>query len=466
MRRRELLSGLAGWPLLAALPATAAPARQLMAQSAQRLVAGRSALDVWAYDGQVPGPVLRFRRGAQLNLELVNGLTDPTTIHWHGIRVPNAMDGVPHLTQAPVAPGERFSYRFPLPDAGTHWYHPHWGTPEQVERGLAGALVVEDDVPTPVDDDVVWVLDDWRLTPDGRISEDFYRFHDVAHAGRIGSVVTVNGQVAPVSRLRAGQRVRLRLINAANARIFAVALQGLSGWLITRDGMQLDQAQPWEGGLLLGPGMRADLIVDAVESGRFAIVDDAGREPRPLAWFEVDGATARTRAWEPPVPPRQAPLPSPVLAEAVTHEVLLGGGARNREGWPQESAAQRQAREQRRAAGSPEAAPAWTLNGRAHTHHDHHAEPDLRVERGRTVRWVFRNRTAWWHPMHLHGHHMRLVSRNGQPLPADAWRDTALLAPGDEVEAAFVADNPGRWLLHCHVLEHHAGGMGMRFDVV
>jgi FtsP/CotA-like multicopper oxidase with cupredoxin domain len=109
----------------------------------------------------------------------------------------------------------------------------------------------------------------------------------------------------------------------------------------------------------------------------------------------------------------------------------------------------------------------WTINGQAHVgdHHGHHPAA-FRVPLGRSVRIAFENPTAWWHPMHLHGHHFKVLSRNGEPLTEAAWRDTVLLAPGDRAEVAFVADNPGRWLIHCHVLEHHAGGMGTHFEVM
>jgi len=284
MKRRDLLQTLACAPALAAPSlAFADTLRTLGAAPATLSVAGQPELPVWAYDGEVPGPVLRFKRGARLDLALHNQLPDPTTIHWHGIRLPNAMDGVPGLTQAPVGPGEKFHYRFALPDAGTYWYHPHLGTPEQVERGLAGALIVEDDEPPPVDLDLVWLLDDWRLDAQGRIAGNFYNFHDVAHAGRLGQRLTVNGQMDLVQALQTGQRVRLRLINAANARIFALGLEGLSAWLIARDGMPAATAVPWEGELLLGPGMRADFIVDATRAGRFALRDSFGRGQRSLA---------------------------------------------------------------------------------------------------------------------------------------------------------------------------------------
>ncbi len=470
MKRRDLLQALACAPALAAPPGSATSAaaapRTLGAAPATLAAAGQAALPVWAYEGAVPGPVLRLRRGEVLDLTLHNQLPDATTIHWHGIRLPNAMDGVPGLTQDPVAPGQRFHYRFALPDAGTYWYHPHLGTPEQVERGLAGALIVEDDAPPPVDLDLVWLLDDWRLDAQGRLAENFYNFHDVAHAGRLGQRLTVNGRTDLVQALQTGQRVRLRLINAANARIFALSLEGLSAWLIARDGMPAETAVPWEGELLLGPGMRTDFIVDATRAGRFELRDSFGRGQRSLAAFEVRGQDEPARA--PPQPAAHAPLPEPDLADALVHRLVIGGGAMSREGWPQESAAEREARRQRQLAGAREAAPAWTLNGRAHLSHEReHAAhaAEFRVPQGRSVQLSFENNTAWWHPMHLHGHHFRILSRNGTPLAERPWRDTVLLAPRDRVEVAFVADNPGWWLIHCHVLEHHAGGMGTVFEV-
>lgn len=468
MRRRDLLLGLT-LPGLSCLPAQASTSRTLRAGAAKAAVAGEPALPVWAYEAQVPGPVLRYRRGDVLDLELHNALPDPTTIHWHGIRLPNAMDGVPGLTQDAVAPGETFRYRFALPDAGTYWYHPHWGTPEQLERGLAGALIVEDDEPPAVDRDLVWLLDDWRLDAQGRIAENFYNFHDVSHAGRMGQRLTVNGQTEFVQSLRAGERVRLRLVNAANARIYALSLEGLNAWLIARDGMPAATAVPWEGELLLGPGMRADFIIDAATPGRHALKDSDRRGERVLATLDVTGRADVTQARRPaPQPAAHAPLPEPDLEQALVYTLRLGGGAMNREGWPQESVAEREARRLRLQAGAREAAPAWTVNGQAHLQHsrEHAAHAaEFRVPRGRSVRLVFENNTAWWHPMHLHGHHFRVLSRNGTALPERPWRDTVLMAPRDRVEVAFVADNPGWWLIHCHVLEHHAGGLGTLFEV-
>jgi FtsP/CotA-like multicopper oxidase with cupredoxin domain len=143
---------------------------------------------VWAYNGVVPGPEIRVRQGDRLRIFVENRLSEETTVHWHGVRVPNRMDGVPHLTQAPIGPGETYIYEFEASDAGTYWYHPHHRSFEQVGRGLAGPLIVEERNRIAVDRDVTWMLGDWRLRKDASQSDDFGNLHDVSHAGRIGEI--------------------------------------------------------------------------------------------------------------------------------------------------------------------------------------------------------------------------------------------------------------------------------------
>jgi FtsP/CotA-like multicopper oxidase with cupredoxin domain len=142
------------------------------------------ALKVWAYNGQVPGPTLRIKLGETLRVRFTNQLPQETTIHWHGVRLPNAMDGVPYITQTPVQPGETFVYEFTPKDAGTFWFHPHVRASEQVERGLYGVLIVEDAKPPPYTQDLVWVLDDWLLDASGQIAPQFNTRHDLAMDGR------------------------------------------------------------------------------------------------------------------------------------------------------------------------------------------------------------------------------------------------------------------------------------------
>jgi FtsP/CotA-like multicopper oxidase with cupredoxin domain len=466
MQRREILKALAAAPLtyFPASHGQSVSPPALRAAPAVVRAAGQAALPVWAYGGEIPGPVLRYKRGDVVDLELDNALPEATTIHWHGMRLPNAMDGVPHLTQLPVEPGQRFRYRYALPDAGTFWYHPHLGTAEQVERGLAGVLVVEDDEPPAADLDVAWLLDDWRLDSEGRVAEDFYNFMDVSHAGRLGQLLTVNGQLQPSLPLQTGQRLRLRLVNAANARILALELRGMRAWLIARDAVPADEAIAWEGPLILGPGMRADVIVDTDVAGEFFLVDRFGRGERTLGSLNVSGRST-TASRPSPQPAKRAPLPEPVLAGASEQTLMFGGGMMSMQGWPKDPWTDRVARKLRRLGGAREADPVWTVNGEAHMgQHDAHA-PVFSVPVGRSVLVTLQNPTAFWHPIHLHGHHVKVLARNGQKLDTPSWRDTVLLAPRDSLELAFVADNPGNWLVHCHVLEHHAGGMGAVFAV-
>src|SRR5260370_13214330 len=200
--------------------------------------------DVWSYNASVPGPEIRVRQGERLRVQVENQLTQATTVHWHGVRVPNAMDGVPFLTQNPIGPGERFVYEFDAPDAGTYWYHPHHHSSEQVGRGLSGALIVEEIEPLVVDRDIVWVLGDWRLARNASIVNDFGDRMEVTMAGRIGNTVTINGRVPETITVRSRERIRLRLINAAPARIFGLEFQDHHPLLVPLDAQPVQPPQP------------------------------------------------------------------------------------------------------------------------------------------------------------------------------------------------------------------------------
>ena len=176
-----------------------------------------------------------------------NSLRQDTTVHWHGIRLPNAMDGVPGLTQPPIKPGENFTYEFTPPDAGTFWYHPHADSLQQLGRGLAGALIVEEPEPVAVDRDIVWLLADWRLTSDAQIASGFGNGMEAAMSGRVGNTVTLNGAVSDGVPVRAGERIRLRLVNGALARIMALRFEGHRPVVVAIDGQPCDPHEP-EGG--------------------------------------------------------------------------------------------------------------------------------------------------------------------------------------------------------------------------
>ena len=411
--------------------------RLRLAGAQQSLVGGTyPATDVWAYNGTVPGPELRFKQGERLRVEIQNSLPVGTTVHWHGLRVPNAMDGVPGVTQPPIAAnGGRFSYEFDLPDAGTYWYHPHVSGPEQVSRGLYGALVVEEREPPEADRDLVWVLSDWELDREARLDEEFANPMAASHDGRIGNTVTVNGRVPDRFAVRSGERIRLRLINASSARIYGLVFEGHAPNVIAFDGQPV--APHAAARVVLGPGMRADLMLDCVAKpgSRHRVIDGFyRRNAYELLKLEYRDESPLRSSFSPLRMLRPNPLASPDLNKAVRHRIVFGGGAMG--ALPSQT---------------QHKGMFWTVNGKPVPEHAHH-EILLNLKRGSSYVLELVNDTAWHHPIHLHGHVFRI-------LPGDRWGDTVLLEPKTRAEIALVADNPGDWVLHCHVLEHQASGM-------
>ena len=464
--RRQCLAGAAAL----ALTTVVRPAAGTPTSSARiDLDAGKTKLsmlgakwprtDVWAYNGQIPGPLIRLRQHERLRIRVANRLDEETTVHWHGLRIPNAMDGVPHLTQKPIAPGQDFHYDFMVPDAGTYWYHPHQRSFEQVGRGLYGALIVDEAEPIRVDRELIWTLDDWRLTKTGQISDNFGHQHDAAHGGRLGNAVTVNGRLAGDVALRRGERIRLRLINAANARIFGLEFQNHRPIVIALDGQPVEPHAPDGDLVVLGPAMRADLILDASASNgrRFAVTDRFynGLEYKLLDLvYDSDPLRQDVPDWPMDLPAN--PLPEPDLTTAERHEIMFQGGMMGgmvmRDMDIRVKPDQMQAMQRMMHDGK-----VWFVNGIAAE--GHVMDPMLTLQRGRSYLLAMTNATAWHHPIHLHGHSFRVIARNGTPTRRREWQDTVLMAPREKVEIAFVADNPGDWMFHCHILEHQAGGM-------
>ncbi len=458
-RRGFLLAGaglaftpwLQSWPARAGEAGASGDIRITVAPGRTRLVGpDRPETEVWAYNNTVPGPVVRLRQGEPARLVVENRLDEDTTVHWHGIRLPNAMDGVPGLTQPPIKPGETFVYEFTPPDAGTFWYHPHANSLQQLGRGLAGALIVEERTPIAVDRDLLWLLSDWRFTSKAQIAAGFGNAMEAAMAGRIGNVVTLNGAVPNEEPVRAGERVRLRLVNAALARIMALRFEGHRPAVVAIDGQPCAPHEPEGGRILLGPAMRIDIVLDMQgEPGqRYSVTDDFYDGHSYVLTNLIYGNETRLRRQ--PLDraldlPRN-PLPQPDLAVAERHELTLEGGMMGGM--------------RRDMGGMMGGGPAWSINGMSMTGDGHAGmEPALTFRHGRSVVLKLRNDTAWWHPMHFHGHSFLVLDRNGMSVPHRQWQDTVLMAPRDTVEVAFVADNPGDWMLHCHVMDHQMTGM-------
>tara|TARA_R110000787_G_scaffold185774_2_gene297380 strand:- start:983 stop:2308 length:1326 start_codon:yes stop_codon:yes gene_type:complete len=416
--------------------------------TAQIAPADYAATPIWGYEGRTPGPLLRIRQGARLTRRFVNELPQASTIHWHGIRIDNAMDGVPDLTQKATPPNGQFLYDFTAPDAGTYWYHPHNRTWEQMARGLYGALIVEEPEAPRVDRDEVLLIDDWRLTQDARIADNFGMITDWAHGGRLGNWITVNGQSAFALSVKRYERLRLRLVNTANARIFSLGLEGLAGWIVALDGQPVAAPTLAGGRLILAPAQRMDLIVDVTSApgSKAQLVSFDRNRPLSIAAFDIADTVRNERLPAPvPLPPNPVPALGP-LDKARRATLRMEGGAMG---------GMRGAMIDGRMMGMRalvDTGKVWAFNGLA----DMPDTPLIAASAGETIRIKMINDTAWPHAMHLHGHHFRKIGPDKTP---DPLRDTILMDRNETAEIAFVADNPSDWLLHCHMLEHSAGGM-------
>jgi FtsP/CotA-like multicopper oxidase with cupredoxin domain len=383
---------------------------------------------VFRYATAMPGPTLRLRQGDELKVRLTNRLDQPTTVHWHGCGVPNAMDGAIGITQEGIKPGESFDYRFPLTDSGTFWYHP--GTfadrLQQIATGCFGALIVEERNPPQVHADLLVVLHDEPPDP--------------AQPG--AATFLVNGRAAPLNpTCPPGCRVRLRLLNASAHQIAVVSFEGLNPTIAAIDGEPSDLFEPVRASIPLGPGARADVFADLprepAAAARLTLRGDAHRD-RDLLVFAVDGEPA---VGLPSITPLSA---NPNLAADInlaqakrldlvadassTLKLVAAPGAKTNDLQP---------------------AP---------------GKPLFAVKRGTPVSLGFRNPTNGLQAIHVHGYAMRLL----HPLDdgwEPYWRDGFLLPAQKTSRVAFVADKPGKWVIEAAALDPAAAIRYVFFEV-
>lgn len=404
--------------------------------SAALLGPDRPPVPVWAFDGAVPGPLLRARRGEELRIRVRNDLDEPTLVHWHGLRIANAMDGT-LLTQRPIAPGETFDYRFVPPDAGTFWYRSAF-SPGQIDRGLSGLLIVEETEPVAVDREVILVLEDWRLdaSATSAAADPPADSQDAAHEDPRADYFTVNGKPSLQVPVRRNERLRLRLLNATSRAPTAATVERLPVTVMALDGEPCEPFLARDSRVVLGPGNRVDLFLDAaLEPGAVAAItieSQAGTASLVRLVCAAD-APLRPEPRDAPTALPANPLPEKIdLARALKLSLPIG----------------------------EDAGPWWRQaqpNGET-------GPPVFSVARGRAVVLAFENRTETSRSVHVHGHHFRLLDRlddGWKPF----WLDTLVLPAHQLWRIAFVADNPGKWMLNCQPLAPGAPGSAAWFAV-
>lgn len=406
------------------------------------------------YNQSIPGPVIKIPQGRESIIRFKNRLEESSSVHWHGLRIENAMDGVPGMTQALIQPGESYDYRLTPPDAGTYWYHTHQRAWAQLALGLAGVLIVEEDQAPVVDQDLVFAIDDWRINKEFQINtKSLGSMHDWSHGGRMGNLITVNGEIARPFPVATGERIRLRLLNIANSRIMTLRFNQPDISVIAVDGQPVKPRLLDSGIITLAPGQRSDLIVDITSSPNSSsaielLIKDQAYQ---IASFETAATAKRESLLESPMALPNNPVNEVLLPDDFVQIPLhIGGGAMGR---------MNQAIYQGEEMGMRELIQnnqAWAFNGIAGLPE----APLFSVKRGTAISLDIENDNVWPHAMHIHGHHF-IDDEN-----TSEWRDTALFYREDKRSLKMIADNPGKWLIHCHMIEHQAGGMVTWFEVV
>lgn len=396
----------------------------------------------WAYGGKAPGVELRCRQGERLRVRFINKLDVETTIHWHGIRLPLAMDGVPYVSQAPVKPGEYFDYDFITPDAGSYWYHPHTASGEQLGRGLVGALIVEEREPTGFTHERTLNLKSWHVDEQGAFT-DFSVPREAARGGTPGRLSSVNGVHAPTLELPAGQVVRLRLLNLDNTLTYRLNLPGAEARVYALDGNPVEpHSFPKE--YWIGPGMRIDIGLKVPEAGTELPLRNG---PLRLATLKSVASTDPVADWPPALPAN--PIAEPDLATAQTLRFNFEWAGAVSVGLEQGAAHS-----------------FWQINGQAWDINDKTCadRPIARLELGKSYIFELRNLSQYQHPIHLHGMTFKVLSSDRKRI-TPYFTDTYLLGKNERAKVALVADNPGVWMFHCHVIDHMETGLMASIEV-
>lgn len=396
--------------------------------------------DAYAYNGTVPGPTLEVHEGDRVIIHFRNNLPEPTTIHWHGLHIPADMDGSP---LRPIAAGKQYDYIFTIPrgTAGTYWYHPHPDrrTGYQFAKGLYGAIIVRDpNDPLPASlPEKLLILSDNRFLPDG--SPDIADPRSLVgridqENGREGNVLFVNGQVMPTLAIRSGEVQRWRVINVSAARIYRLAIMGQTLLHVGDDGGLFERPVEVKD-ILLANSERVELLVRGTgQPGSRTTLqtlpyDRYDPHTRPADWEVARDLLSLQYINAPPMPPVALPtILRPVPALDTTHVsarrvIVLSQGL---------------------------------INGRVMDM----GRVDVRSWLGATEIWQIENVVAMDHPFHLHGFQFQILDRDGVPEPFRSWKDVVNVRKHQTVRFVVRFDDfPGKWMFHCHILDHEDHGM-------
>lgn len=411
----------------------------LNARLAEVEVAPGKRVTAWTYDGGLPGPLIRATVGDRVIVHFTNSLPQPTTVHWHGIRVPIEMDGVPGISQPEVKQGESFTYDFIARDAGLYWYHPHVMSAAQVGFGLYGPLLVDDPADgVNVTDEITLVLSDIGFSKGGQLDDPNSGGIAGMFFGREGDYLLVNGKNQPVLKARAGAPQRWRIVNTAKSRFFYLDLEGQKFHVIGTDG-GLQERPVSTDLLLITPGERADVIVTPTGKPGSTLVLRAmlyNRGYGSVEYRKVEDVLSIELTKEPAIVNAKLPnvsrdiiVPSAAGATPVQLEITL------------------KLLEDRSSEFRINDAPFWD------------AKP-YTAKLGETQVWSVKNASEWDHPFHLHGFFFLVLDANGEPVRPLAWKDTVNIEMKTTTRLLVKFDErPGEWMFHCHILDHADGGL-------
>ncbi len=483
--------GVAGLPAAAASREVAladGAVYDLEAAAVSGQVAGRT-LRLYAYNGSVPGPLLRVRQGSSITVRFANRLDLDSSVHWHGVRVENSSDGVPGVTQQAVAPNGMHTYSLRFPDAGLFWYHPHVREDVAQELGLYGGILVEPagkpNAPggwPPADREVVLFLDDILLR--GGDVEPFSR-DVVTHAmsGRYGNTFLANGRTDWTLEVRTGERVRFFVANAASTRVFSVGIEEQVLKVIGGDAGRAAR-EVLASSVVLGPSERAVADVLFQAAGTFRLLHRSPARTVALGTIRVAGAPSaeagsRAAGFFSPggdaamardaaaLLARAPAQPDHVLALRAQGGMGAMGGMMDMGGAPSAIEWEEDGHMAMMNAMSTTRTMRWAIRDRASGREGMDIPLQAAVGQVKMIRIVNEpdGEHPMQHPIHLHGQRFLVAARDGVAETNAAWKDTVLVPAGSTVDLLVAFETPGTWLLHCHIPEHMEAGMMAAFQV-